>query len=148
MGGNFKCPRILIKKLRKYVQSRSRGAGRAIAQQILANPFPYSNQEGRLCRQHYNCPSQIFERCIVSVTAFQPTHLNEIKLWWRHEISFLQQNNNGKPGEMLLLKNGVIMSQALQGALFTYGKGGTIETIFGTAILELQAGDKVSILIA
>ena len=36
------------------------------------------------------------------------------------------------------------MSQALQGALFTYGKGGTIETIFGTAILKLQAGDKVS----
>ena len=59
----------------------------------------------------------------------------------------LQQNNNGKPGEMRLLKNGVTMSQGLQGALFTYGKGGTIETIFGTAILKLQAGDKVSSLI-
>jgi len=53
------------------------------------------------------------------------------------------QNNNGKPGEMRLLKNGVTMSQSVLGALFIYGKGGTIQTMFGTAILELQAGDKV-----
>ena len=69
-------------------------------------------------------------------------------MWWRHEISFLQQNNNGKPGEMRLLKNGVTMSQSVLGALFIYGKGGTIQTMFGTAILELQAGDKVSSLIS
>merc|ERR1739838_536501 len=50
------------------------------------------------------------------------------------------QNNNGKPGEMRLLKNGVTMSQGLQGALFTYGKGGTIETIFRIAIRRQSMG--------
>ena len=43
---------------------------------------------------------------------------------------------------MRLLKDGIPMSQSV------VDKEGITHAIFGTAILELQAGDKVSILIA
>ena len=43
---------------------------------------------------------------------------------------------------MRLLQNGVTMSQSV------VDKDGVIHTIYGTAILELQAGDKVNSLIA
>ena len=55
---------------------------------------------------------------------------------------FLQENNDGKKGEMRLLKNGITISQSV------VDEEGKTHAIFGTAILELQAGDKVSILIA
>ena len=57
------------------------------------------------------------------------------------EFSFLQQMQDGKQGEMRLLQNGVSMSQSV------VDLEGVTHTIFGTAILELQKGDKVSSLI-
>ena len=56
---------------------------------------------------------------------------------WTHAFSFFQQNQEDgiKIGIMRLMKNGVVMS---------YSRGlGFEENLFGTAILNLVAGDEV-----